>query len=515
MKWWSPIDGDEKVAFTPIPEDDEIPEQDFEWEQQRYDIESAKNTYNVSDLVLKLDAIDNPLVVEYDEKREKQAAWRKSSIAKQQLKEELHTRLHRKDWWTSEDKSLPALRAKAATIPSSSDILALTLLGNPYRRKTSGTRSSTLLRAIMLENDIRDTELPPRKMFNNMLENMTSASTERAGSVPEANLLQHVLRSNSLWELQRLTDQLSQTYEGCQLLVDHSSDLVAALARLRSGASTTDILVFLNNLIVCIEKREVEMGKTLCHFALMLSVEARTLAGTRNHLHTSLTRNYTSTGMLYTAMSIFITKSVSSISPWKRVDAMRLMTGWEHAGIPDPGETRQPSFALCVGDNMVMWKAYIEDLGRLGASEALWNEFKNQSLPLPAHDATSTKSRLRLTTFLRAFFAAGDLRSAIKCLPTGDSAVGKSMLRDMNRTHNLDLTSQQFDNIMKDQLSSCYIDFSKERYIGFRHQHLLQVFGDIARMHYSNDRLVSEVEQAFHMSDMMDIDRQHAEFGRA
>jgi hypothetical protein len=60
----------------------------------------------------------------------------------------------------------------------------------------------------------------------------------------------------------------------------------------------------------------------------------------------------------------------------RRRETLNILTGWETAGISGPNENREISFETFLDRrNMPMFAEYILSLGRLGASEAIWQEW--------------------------------------------------------------------------------------------------------------------------------------------
>ncbi|KAI9766479.1 MAG: hypothetical protein M1839_004900 [Geoglossum umbratile] len=60
----------------------------------------------------------------------------------------------------------------------------------------------------------------------------------------------------------------------------------------------------------------------------------------------------------------------------KRREALNILTGWETAGVASPNETRDVSFETFLDRQSVpMFAEYVLSLGRLGASEAIWQEW--------------------------------------------------------------------------------------------------------------------------------------------
>ncbi|KAH0551137.1 hypothetical protein GP486_007522, partial [Trichoglossum hirsutum] len=112
-------------------------------------------------------------------------------------------------------------------------------------------------------------------------------------------------------------------------------------------------------------------------------------------------------------------EGLRSSMAWRRKEALSLLTGWETAGVGGPNETRDISLESFLDRrNTPMFAEYLMSLGRLGASEAIWQEWlisRERVLVLQPDDTGAANANTdgddaeqRLQHFLRALAAAND-----------------------------------------------------------------------------------------------------------
>ncbi|KAI9800045.1 MAG: hypothetical protein M1833_003574 [Piccolia ochrophora] len=106
------------------------------------------------------------------------------------------------------------------------------------------------------------------------------------------------------------------------------------------------------------------------------------------------------------------------IGAWKKKDALQILTGWPVSGVGSPGDQRD----MCLASSMPMHEPevflhYVEALGKLGASDALWALWKSHAGSRTGEDAypsaPAKPNTLTVNVFAKAFLAANDLSRAI------------------------------------------------------------------------------------------------------
>lgn len=509
--------------------------QDHGLNPPEYDLQAASKTYNVSDLLLDLDAIDSPYT-----KSVSAPSRRQGRIAHKKGQRKFAIERQSNNWWNIKDRSLYKRRSVVATVPMKSDLMALTLLGNPFEPTTGSSASSSFLRLILRSNGIREVEFDRIKSFDALLRSLKTSEdgldpynlADDSHGRAHSSVLDLLDRSESLWEFRRFTDLISQTTEGCQLLATHGIDVVNALERIRSPVSYRQALTYLNNLNACMESRGVENGQDYCDASLYLAVKVGFLPAVRRYLEVFLHKEHPASLTLYEAM-LAVRKSRGTETGWKPVDALRIITGWENGGVPGQDEVRKPSFALCTKDSLMMWSSYIMSLGKLGASEALWHEYSHPGrTPMPnvnkvdpmiasnnlhlfafkasnspykrfvkrkiellmkawRQDAKTSKAEL----FIQAFMTAGDLPSALKCLPQADSHTGGRIFAQVVKEHHPNLTKDQFDVYAQAQLKKHYRQYGRNDKHEFTLQLVKSGFKHFGKIQRPLDKELSLVER--------------------
>lgn len=448
-----------------------------------YDLDAAAKTYNVSNLILKLDAHESPYVRPFRRRDlKKSKSFKQSWLASGQYdinedQQQSRRKISEVSYKSKAKRLAEALgnipyRSKASIIPTKADILAMTLKGYPMSPHTPVTEASAALARMCSDNHIPHQVGSEEESFAMALESITRVMNEQIRSIEDSEaekVIDTVKKSRSIWELQRLTDLIVRTPAGCRLLVSRSFEVLKVLAelhrdqKLRRGAQ----LSYVNSLTAAVESKGVEMGAGLCHIGVFCAVNAGMSPAAQHYLRIAITRQYTVSQLLHTAM----VRACKPLRPWglkfegvyapvwRPNDVLGLFTGWRNGGVPSSDEERQTCFALTIGSSHSMYCSYILALGKLGANEALQYELQNPDVtPMASHtnmDAGlhnldidlkqqqndlqpthGTADKLhRLEIFVQAFLYSKDLRSAKQCLKQLLDSEGHTSLRTVQELH--------------------------------------------------------------------------------
>ncbi|KAI9823045.1 MAG: hypothetical protein M1832_002699 [Thelocarpon impressellum] len=87
---------------------------------------------------------------------------------------------------------------------------------------------------------------------------------------------------------------------------------------------------------------------------------------------------------------------------------LELMTGWKSSGVGDPEEERKTNVAsLLRPDDWDLRAAYVRSLSRLGACEAIWQDWMELRDLLQDQDSEATPENM-VGVYVRALMASGD-----------------------------------------------------------------------------------------------------------
>jgi hypothetical protein len=264
-----------------------------------------------------------------------------------------------------------------------------------------------------------------------------------------------LMTMSSIYELNKLTTLIASTKEGAMALASCGKDVMDAIMKNRqklTKAKAQEALSFITALTANIESKGVDMGPGLCTIGIYSAALTGKYLSLNHYLTVAIKRNYPTTVKIFDSLHSTVDRIIqaqslpqnlqedkSLIAALGRSDLLTILTGWEAGGVPDYNETRRPSFSMLVRDNHGMYMEYIAALGHFGASEALWYEFTHpDATPMPPpppamrfrlrgsfNDMASpitekedivTSTRHRIKIFTNAFIYAKDLKRACEVL---------------------------------------------------------------------------------------------------
>lgn len=399
----------------------------------------SREPYILPRLVIDLDANDSQFVREateedYAVEPKPPRRRRFDGPAREMVKEQEQAQAFRLN-----RQSPYAFHTRNITAP---DLLAYALLGHP---NASPRANNLALRKQFKYHNIYPLDNAHTKI-QQLTYNFTTEPSdvlEGAGFLPEQQpqILEQIRACKSFPELHRIITMLSSTAEGCTFLASNGDAIVQGILNCRRsqrsengpGSTTSSmVLTLLNNLFLSMQSKGVEYGEDLCNIALYYASKTCCLRSMRRYLDISESGSYSASR--HTPHSIenlakgvrrgpaFHTSWTGSMNPLERAKtALELLTGWKSGGVPQPGEERRPCFACIILDRTptkfrrLSYCNYIGSLGYIGASDALWHEWKNCPEDLFVR---TTDLRQKGEIFALAFLMAKDTDSAMSILKT-------------------------------------------------------------------------------------------------
>ncbi|KAI9742640.1 MAG: hypothetical protein M1818_003781 [Claussenomyces sp. TS43310] len=429
--------------------------------------QATGETYNVSDLLLELDNIDNKLVRKYEDwKAEKQERVHPDDLgARRRPDSPIQRDKNSKRRASGSSSKLPNLPEildassqlkkahtrplpRAAYHPRNADYVTLALSPD------STSKAFRNVRPVLQRHDIRWPH--GREDFEVVVERLKESASDFPSYLSDGarlstadgrgQLLKTMIKCQHLSDLSRVTGLVAQTSEGCQLLASYGSAVTMAIKNcLEGNADFRNALKVLNGLCLNIKSKSLSVGPALCDAGMYLAARSGVMPAISRYIETALEERYPVSrnqllALEWTRRLIeprYMEDTTKSTLSTIRKDVLSLLTGWASCGTPDRGEERKPCFASLVGDSHYMYSAYVKTLGKMGASEALWHEWSQPQLtpmPLPhrktfprhelknpsadgllttdAGGNTMAREELRADRFFGAFLRAKDLQRA-------------------------------------------------------------------------------------------------------
>jgi hypothetical protein len=299
-------------------------------------------------------------------------------------------------------KTPQAFYLRAATAP---DLMQYALLGNPF---ASPKDNNAELRKVFSHHKVHDLDNADSKV-KRLTFNFTTDSSkllEGAGFTAERGplVLEQIRECNSFDNLRRIVSTISSTVEGCKFLAGNGADIVEGIARCRKpvgaedrannkGPTAANVLRLLNNMHLNMQSKMVSIGSDLCNAALYYASKTFCLSSVQTYLKILRYKNYGPKKRTTWAMNQLAinqrrgpnfqsTRNQYMDNEERKRQVLKLMTGWENNGTPQHQEKQQISFGSTVvmrsygSFSKLVYATYIESLGYLGASDALWHEWQ-------------------------------------------------------------------------------------------------------------------------------------------
>ena len=298
-------------------------------------------------------------------------------------------------------KTPQAFHLCTATAP---DLMQYALLGNPF---ASPKNNNAELRKVFSHYKVHDLDNADSKV-KRLTFNFTADSSkllEGAGFTAEREplVLEQIRECYLFVDLKRMVSTISSTVEGCKFLAANGADIVEGIMRCRKavgaedrtnrGPTAANILRLLNNMHLNMQSKMVSIGPDLCNAALYYASKTFCLSSVRTYLKVLRHKNYRPKKMATWAMNHLAInqrrgpdfqsmRNQYMDNEERKRQVLKLMTGWKSNGTPQHQEKRQISFGSTVvtrsygSFSKLVYATYIESLGYLGASDALWREWQ-------------------------------------------------------------------------------------------------------------------------------------------
>lgn len=194
------------------------------------------------------------------------------------------------------------------------------------------------------------------------------------------------------------------------------------------------LLMGLNTIASAFLRHSVPLGVKLCRLGMRLSAKAQSATTMRQylidcHVNSGYGITVKQWRFIIRTLARYSEKPIKEgtrFGAWQRSDALRLLTGFRVAGLGGPGERREICIVDCLDiGEPEMIKVYVEGLGKLGASEALWNLWLSLRQSLRDQEGTHSEdkepdvkqqfwSKDMAQAFVQAFMAARDPERALQ-----------------------------------------------------------------------------------------------------
>jgi hypothetical protein len=379
--------------------------------------------YDASKLILDLDAVDSKYVRRYEDQQEEQTTWPPVSVRD-------NTKAQVEGWKWRDPKAVPDLYR-----PNAVDFMRYALVDDTWKESA---HKNAFLRRVLSK-----CLLPGLGKFKDHIKwlrayEVLPYKVEQLLHIPNEQILQGIELAfsdcNTLYEISRITALMTNTVDGCKLVSSNGAFILHTIGGQvpLKNLRRMDTLKYINAVIQKLETIGVDPGpqwygagmnnaaKTLSYPALKKYID---IAMTKKDTDEKIDMKHLRLGLEYAVSWPINTegrrRERSIDKKDSKGDLLRLLTGWDNLGVPEGDEKRKPCFALLLQDDRAMYEAYIKNLAKLEAYEALWYEFNHVDLtPTPGCTSKSDDSALfeLANLFARAFIPLRDPLQALKVL---------------------------------------------------------------------------------------------------
>ncbi|RFU31095.1 hypothetical protein B7463_g5266, partial [Scytalidium lignicola] len=385
--------------------------------------------YELTPLVMDLDAADNTQIRQIKEISEE--PWKGSERLQNRIAKltEIETAKRSRLEKRRELRRQLSFNTLVITPP---DLMQFALLGDPYKQSADQVPTG-YLKGISTYLELHKKD-PERLKLWSFIKNLPAdgeTALKQAGfgssEVINEAILQQMKDKPLFKRLRRTINILSQTEEGCKFLLSNMKDLKYILEKsTKDVPQYSNVLIMLNNLVASIHSKGLQIGPILCNMGLYYASRANSHSAVQKYLDIAIQNSYRPNYPTRTAiLRLAVPKTpLATPKPWvegedyMKQDILTLLTGWESNGVPSSlNEVQQPCFARLVTkdhSSRPLYLAYIQALAELGATDALWHEFKHiQSLP----SSIMINTHRLHEAFMTAFLIAKDTNSATEVIP--------------------------------------------------------------------------------------------------
>jgi hypothetical protein len=379
--------------------------------------------YDASKLILDLDAADSKYVRRYEDQEEEKTTKTPTSTRGANAVAEARKQL--------DPKAIPDLYR-----PNAVDFIRYALVDDAWK---FSAHKNAFLRKVLSK-----CLLPGLGKFKDHIEwlrayEILPYKVEQLLHVPDEQVLQGIELAfrdcKTLGEFRRITALMTNTVEGCKFVSSNGTLILHAIAPQIPGTQrkSRGILKYINAVIQKLETKGVDPGPQWYGAALYSAAITSSYPALKRHIDIAISRNDKVgkidmkhvRAILDTVLSWpfdnkgrrrlrYIDKEDS-----RKGDFLRLLTGWDNLGVPEGDEDRKPCLALLLQGDRTMYEAYIQNLAKLEAYEAIWYEFNHIDLtPIPGWATKGDEFALfeRANIFARTFIHSRVPLQALKLL---------------------------------------------------------------------------------------------------
>lgn len=362
-------------------------------------------TYNVSELILDLEAEDSAYVRPYNEEIDgvPRSAWAQHTIESRSKVRRVAIFERQSKEYEAKSRSVQTDKFSAWRI-SDHDILSVVLANSPSARINPDTspgsdshtlndihplrtpRASRLVQILLENNGIPDHVWnSTSKTVTYMLRSQQLAHRRRP-SLEDAELFPEALhRCHSFVTFERLVTNMLQTPRGCQIVSLYNDALLSVLSKMENTTPPAEMLPFLHNLILSLESQDLPITFLLLWRAFKTSLLSQAFIPARKYLNMIHDKGHALDDVqIKEALRILVTiwqsgkpaissRMAAHATP-QLLAVYSLLTGrepWEETSRPslNDAKTRDPSH---LHNRIHVPKEYITCLAHLGAFRTMW-----------------------------------------------------------------------------------------------------------------------------------------------
>jgi len=379
--------------------------------------------YDASKLILDLDAVDCKYVRRYEDQQEEQNTRPPTSIRDDKSHKEARRQL--------DPKAVPDLYR-----PNAADFMRYALVDDAWKFRP---HKNAFLRQVLSK-----CHLPSLGKFEDQIKwlrayEVLPYKVERLLHVPDEQVpegIESTFRDcKTLFEFGRITSLMTNTIDGCKFVSSNGTFILNAMAvqvppkKLRRWGT----LKYINAVIQKLETKGVDPGPQWYGAGMYHAARTLTYPALKKYIDVAVTNN----DKIERIDMKHVQAILDHVLSWpldkkgrrrvryidkkdsRKGDFLRLLTGWNNLGVPEGDEGRKPCLALLIQDDRAMYEAYIQNLAKLEANEAIWHEFNHIDLtPIPDWTGKGDDFALfeRANMFARTFVHSRDPLQALKVL---------------------------------------------------------------------------------------------------
>ncbi|TPX10868.1 uncharacterized protein E0L32_008257 [Thyridium curvatum] len=375
-------------------------------------LRNTSRLFELPNIVLDLDAEDNPHVRPYNDADEE------AQVAKWSSNPDHASLLLRQRSFSSEAHQAKRILTSTVHNPTpwrvtDQDLLSAALLSStPSASTTSGLQNpAAVFDQLLYYNGVAHRMSNDGAKMVHTLLHRQSIARELDHELHEPEYRKALMGCNGFEQVRRMLTELLQTSDGCLLLSRCARDVRQRLAVFLEDKSkdyVSKILVLLNNISSTFAAKSVPLPLPLCGIGLQAASIAGELAAVQRYLGTALEegingqakeRRTTATRVVGPALETLLRNTrdrdpsaLQAACKGTRTDLYTLLTGRSLSGCAIKPSFRATLWPLNYGSSV--YAPYLALLGELGAVRTLWHEYRRMPARVKAVGNEAHQQRL-------------------------------------------------------------------------------------------------------------------------